>query len=468
MNITASRTTLSGSIQVPGSKSHTIRALLLASLAEGTSHISNPLPSADCLSTAHAVPLIGAKVDLGTGADKQSGEKVSLSKAGDVWTVTGAGKNVHLPSDVVNVGDSGSLLYFMTPIVSTFAGWSIFTGDDSIRKRPVSHVVDALRQLGAEAFISRPGFDGCPIVIRGPIDASKTVTTGGELSQYVSGMMMAATRLNGTLHIELTNPKETPYLTMTKQWLESLGAQVSMSADFKHIAVKGPLSIKAFDRTIPSDWEAVAFPLVAALVSRSEVMILNIDDSGSQGDSAIVDVLKSVGAQIDWNKENKTLTVKGGIKRLTTQNLPCGELRVDLSGFPDAVCALAAIACFIEGDTYIEDIGVCRRKETDRIVVLREELTKLGASVEEGSDFLVIHGHSPILENGNINPVWTMHGGIVESYDDHRVAMALACLGLGLPHGEKVIVKDAECCAVSFPHFFDVMNGIGAGYIQSE
>ncbi len=460
MNITASRTTLSGSIQVPGSKSHTIRALLLASLAEGTSHISNPLPSADCLSTAHAVPLIGAKVDFGNSS-------ANAAEPGNIWTVTGAGKNVHLPSDVVNVGDSGSLLYFMTPIAATFEGWSIFTGDDSIRKRPVSHVVDALRQLGASAYISRPGADGCPIVISGPIDAHHTVTTGGELSQYVSGMMMAATRLNGTLHIELTNPKETPYLTMTKQWLESLGASVSMSADFKHIEVNGPLAIKSFDRTIPSDWEAVAFPLVAALVTGSEITIINIDDSGSQGDSAIVDVLKSVGAKMTWNKINKTITVSGGMQYLTTKNLPCGELHVDLSGFPDAVCALAAIACFVEGDTYIEDIGVCRRKETDRIVVLREELTKLGAAVEEGSDFLVIHGHSPVCEDGSKNEFWTMHGGTVESYGDHRVAMSLACLGLGLAEGEKVIVKNAECCAVSFPHFFDIMNKIDANFRET-
>src|SRR5574344_2689308 len=204
MNITASRTTLSGSIQVPGSKSHTIRALLLASLAEGTSHISNPLPSADCLSTAHAVPLIGAKVDLGTSDGNPPQEKQSSYKTKSVWTVTGAGKNVHLPSDVVNVGDSGSLLYFMTPIAATFTGWSIFTGDDSIRKRPVSHVVDALRQLGCEAYVSRPDKDAPPLVIRGPA-TNRKVVTDGRLSQYVSGMMMAASRMNGTLEIELTD-----------------------------------------------------------------------------------------------------------------------------------------------------------------------------------------------------------------------------------------------------------------------
>src|SRR5574344_2867015 len=136
MNIVARSSSLAGHIRVPGSKSHTIRALLLASLAEGVSHISNPLPSADCLSTSRAVPLLGAKVDLGSSDEKTPGK---------VWTVTGAGKNIHLPSNVVDVGDSGSLLYFMSPIAATFKGWCGFTGDQQLRKRRLVHVVHALR-----------------------------------------------------------------------------------------------------------------------------------------------------------------------------------------------------------------------------------------------------------------------------------------------------------------------------------
>ena len=459
MKTISSNTTLSGHITVPGSKSHTIRALLLASLADGTSKIHNPLPSADCLSTGNAIPLIGAKIDFG-----------SSSEAGNTWTVKGAGKNVHLPENVVDVGNSGSLLYFMSPIAATFEGCSIFTGDASIRKRPVTHMVDALNQLGANAYIARPGSDSCPMVINGPINTKNTVVTDGRLSQYVSGMMMAATRMDGTLKIQLTDPKETPYLTMTKKWLEKAGVTVRMSEDFKNVEVDGPVQIKAFDCTIPSDWEAVAFPLIAALITDSEITIDNIDGSGTQGDEEIVNVLKHLGADIEWNREKQFITVRGlkksrnGTGRLTTEELPGKELHVNLSGFPDAVCALAAIACFTEGTIYIEDIGVCRRKETDRIKVLREELTKLGASVEEGEDFLVIHGHSPVKADGSANPEFVLHGAEVESYLDHRIAMSLACLGLGLKEGQSVTVKDAECCSVSFPHFFEKMNGIGANF----
>ena len=450
MKILAKKNSLSGNIVVPGSKSHTIRALILASLAEGVSHISNPLPSADCLSASKAIQEIGAKVDF----DNEN----------NIWTVTGAGKNVHLPSNVVDVGNSGSVLYFFTPICATFEGWSIFTGDSSIRKRPILHLLEALKQLGANCYVSRPEENAPPALVQGPIKAGKVVTDG-RLSQYISGLMMASTLIDGKLEIELTDPKEVPYLDMTKYWLESLGVQVEMSSDYKKISVTGPYQLKAFDKAIPSDWEAVAFPLIAALISDSKIVIDNVDGSGTQGDDAIVSVLQSVGADIQWNKETSQLFVTGG-NRLSTENLTDKTLRVNLAGFPDAICALAVIACFIEGKTVLEDIGVCRRKETDRIKVMKSELEKLGAKVEEGEDFIAIYGHSPILPDGSKNPEFTLHGGNVESYDDHRVAMSLACLGLGLKEDENVIVNDAECCSVSFPGFFEVMNKINANFTE--
>ena len=462
MNIIVSKSRLSGAITVPGSKSHTIRALLLATIAEGTSHIKNPLPSADCLSTAAAVPLIGSKIDLNLSTEGEPGTE---------WIVDGAGKNLHLPDDVVNVGDSGSLLYFLTPIAACFEGTSVFTGDASIRKRPVLHVVDALNQLGAKSFVTRPGSNGCPLVITGSIKKGGTVRTPGEISsQYISGLMMAGILTENPVKLELSNPKETPYLTMTQKWLEKVGVKCQISEDFKHIEVTPCKSFKGFDVTIPSDWEGVAFPLIAALITDSKITIENVDSSGTQGDDAIVEILQSIGGDIIWKKDEETLTVAGGkcskdgIGRLSTENLPNGELHVNISGFPDAVCAISAIACFTEGTVVIEDAAVCRRKETDRLKVLNVELSKLGAEIEEREDSLIIHGHSPVLKDGSPNPAFKMHGGICQSYDDHRMAMSLACLGLGLSETENLIINDAECCSVSFPHFYDVMKTIGANY----
>lgn len=445
MKAISKKSLLAGHITVPGSKSHTIRALILAAMADGTSHISNPLPSNDCLSTAAAVRKVGADVDFG---DENSG----------VWTVKGAGKNLHLPEDQIDVGNSGSLMYFLCPVLSTLPGQCTFTGDESICRRPVNHLIDALCQFGAKGRSLNAGPDGSagttpPFSFCGPIDVNKTLVTEGALSQYISGFMMAASRLNGTLHMELTNPKETPYLTMTKLWLESLGVPVEISPDFKHISVTGPVPFKAFDRAVPSDWEGVAFPLIAALISGSSIVIDNIDGSGSQGDDKIVEVLQSVGADIEWLREEGQLLVRGG-KVLTTAGLPDGQLTVEMSAFPDAICALAVIACFIEGKTVFTDIDICRKKETDRIKAMTSELTKLGAHIVDEGDRLVVYG-----DGGK-----SLHGGEVESYKDHRIVMSLACLGLGLAAGQSVTVNDAEWCSVTFPKFFEVMNDIGAGF----
>ena len=467
MKAVAKKSLLSGHITVPGSKSHTIRALILAAMAEGTSHISNPLPSNDCLSTAAAVRKIGADIDFGENCsgDAAASGGTASGAAGLMWTVKGAGSKLHLPSEEIDVGNSGSLMYFLCPVLSTLEGECTFTGDESICKRPVNHLIDALCQFGAKGRCINGGTTP-PFSFCGPIDVNKTLVTEGALSQYISGFMMAASRLNGTLNMELTNPKETPYLTMTKLWLDSLGVPVQISPDFKKISVKGlvdeggqPQPFKAFDRAVPSDWEGVAFPLLAALISGSEIVIDNIDGSGSQGDDKIVEVLQSVGADIEWKRSQEQLIVKGkrdekGGCALSTAGLPRGELTVDMSAFPDAICALAVAACFIEGKTVFTDIDICRKKETDRIKAMTSELSKLGAHIVDEGDRLLVYG-----DGGR-----GLHGGEVESYKDHRIVMSLACLGLGLAEGQRVIVKDAEWCSVTFPHFFETMNAIGAGF----
>lgn len=446
MKVISKKSNLSGKITVPGSKSHTIRALLLASMADGVSHISNPLPSNDCLSTVQAVRQIGGNVTINE----------------DMWTVDGCGNKLHLPTDKIDVGNSGSLMYFLCPILSTLSGECIFTGDSSICKRPVGHLIDALIQLGAKANCinseNTPPFSFC-----GPIDVQKTLTTEGALSQYISGFMMAATKLNGTLHIKLNNPKETPYLTMTQMWLKSLGVDCRISDDFKDISVTGPVNIKGFDKDVPADWEGIAFPLIAALMSDSKIVIENVDGSGSQGDEKIVEILQSVGADIVWDKNACTLTVTGG-KKLSTKALPGGVLNIKISDFPDAICALSVIACFIEGKTVISDIEICRKKETDRIWAMSKALEQMGFTM--GTDLIVNDETMTIC--GSSDNYAKLKGGVFESYDDHRIAMALACYGLGLTNGQEVTVKNAECCSVSFPHFYETMNKIGAGFAITE
>lgn len=469
MNIRVQKAKPQGIIPIPGSKSHTIRAVILAAVAEGTSEIVNPLEGEDCISALKAVELIGAQTEQKPG----------------LWKIRGAGSAFHLPSKEVNVGNSGSLLYFLSPIAAVCEGRCVFTGDDSIQNRPAGHLIDALMQAGAKAYTALPDGSTPPLFIEGPIRPSR-IYTDGKLSQYISGFMMAAPFLDGTTGIELSDPKETPYLAMTRTWLTKLGVKTDVSADFRHISVTGPQSWKGFKTVIPSDWEAAAFPLIAALISGGTLTIENIDLSGSQCDGIIVPILKSLGADITLDKAAETLTVRGGGRlavhsrkiniedfllyagRSDAADFICREskdtLRINCSAFPDAVCALAVIACFTEGTIILNDIEVCRSKETDRIALMSRELQALGGDVEEGRDFLIIRGHSPLAQNGSINPAFKLYGGTAETEGDHRAAMSLTCLGLGLPAGESLIVKNAECCAVSFPGFIEAMNGTGAGF----
>lgn len=441
------------SIRVPGSKSHTIRALILAAMSEGKTKIANPLKSADALSTAEAIQSIGASVEF---FDREN-----------YWLVTGVGQNIHLPSSAIDVGNSGSLMYFISPVLATLSGRCIITGDESIQKRPVSHLTDALNKMGADAFCQKENSVCPPFEFTGPINNSKTLVTDGKLSQYISGFMMAATRLSGETNIELTDPQETPYLSMTKYWLDKYGVTSSISGDYKKISVSGIKKLSAQDVVIPSDWETVAFPLIAALIANEHIVITDIDDSKTQGDEKIVALLKDYGADIILDAAHKTLEVNPHLKNKTPEeknsaykilNAKNGRAVISMAEYPDAICALCVAACFANGKTVFTDIDICRKKETDRIKVMTQILSSLGADIHDNGDTLEINGASPFLPNGTKNPDFKMHGGTVDSYQDHRVAMSLACFGLFLEESDALFIKDAQCCDVSFPGFFEAMN----------
>lgn len=456
MDIIAKDARLSGEITVPSSKSHTNRALIFSMLAGGQSHIRNPLHSADCMAAVRAIQAFGAMAD---------------TTRSDDWIIIGAGSGIHLPSNVIDVGNSGSLLSFLAPVAATLPGYTVFTGDSSIRNRPVNHMLDALRQIGCEAFTTQPTKNAAPIVVKGPMAGERNITTEGLISQYISGIMIATSLLEGNTTLKLTNPKETPFVNMTRVWLNELGVKIDISNSFKDIKIYGMgsggkiASYPTFDKTIPSDWEAVAFPLVAALITHSSIRIKNIDNSKTQGDAAIVDALKLMGADISEEQSGDSVDLIVKPSYLSLEHFADKHLTVNLSGYPDAICALCVAACFTEGTTVIEDIGVCRSKETDRIEVMKNELTTLGAVIKTGEDWMSITGRSSFLRDGSVNPLFNLNGANVDSHKDHRVAMALCCAGLGIRNG-KVKIRDAQCSNVSFPNFAKTMNTLGAGFIE--
>lgn len=415
---------LQGEITIPGSKSHTIRAILLATIAEGKSIIHNPLTSNDCLSALKAVRDFGVEV---------------VEKPG-MWIVEGKGNNLLVPENYIDTGNSGTTTYFIASIAALCEGYTFITGDSQIRRRPIQPLVQALNELGAEAYITRPGAVAPPIVVKGKIRGGK-VNFSGFNSQYISSLLLVSPLLESKTEITVDNPLEKPYLQMTIDWMSRYGVELSQTdGEYKYFAVDGGQKYIGTETTVPSDWSSAAFPLVAAVVTNSNVVINGVDFEDSQGDKEVVNILVSMGADIEKDPQNCRMIIKGG------KHLKSG-LTINLNDIPDSLPILSVAACYADGDTKFVDLAHVRVKETDRVAVMEEELRKLGADIETGPDYMIVHGGKGLT------------GTDVDSHDDHRVAMALTIAGLFSK--DEMKVKDVECVSVSFPRFFEMMNSIG-------
>lgn len=429
MNVHVKPGFLKGSLQVPGSKSHTIRSVLLATLAGGRTCIENPLASGDGLSALAASRAFGAIV-------KEEENR---------WVVQGRGGILQVPSNVLDTGNSGTTTCLFTSVASLVDGYTVITGDEQIRRRPILPLVDALNALGATAFLTRGG-QGCPpVVVKGVLQGG-TVTIEGKNSQYVSSLLLSAPLAKRTTVIQVANALEKPYVQLTLDWMKRLGIEVANPADYTQFVVEGGQQYQSGDFTIPSDWSAVAFPLVAAAITRSDLVLTGLDFSDSQGDKRVVDILARFGANV-YRQNESELHIVGG-ERLK------GGLTIDLSDIPDALPALSVLATQAEGRTVFDNLEHVRQKETDRVAEMTAKLNSLGCSLHIERDSLVVDGPTPI------------QGGIVSSSDDHRIAMALVAAGLA-SEGE-VVITDAQCADVSFPGFFSKFAACGAGLFIEE
>ncbi len=407
---------LSGSVRVPGSKSHTIRASVIAALAEGESELREPLDSLDTRSCVGVCRALGAAIQLG-----------------ETWRVAGTGGDLACPEDVIDVGNSGTTLRIGLTLAALGRGWTVFTGDEQIRVRPAGPLLEALRGLGAEAVSTRG--NGCaPVLVRGPLRGG-TVRIACPTSQYLTSLLIGSPLAEGDVEIEVTELNETPYVEMTLGWLDSQGIRCEREG-LRRFRIPGGQSYRAFNTAIPADFSSATFFAVAAAITGSEVTLGGLDRQDTQGDKAALDVLAAMGAEVDWGDDG--VTVRGG-------ELRGGEF--DLNAIPDALPALAVTACFAQGETRLTNVPQARIKETDRIRAMREELMKMGARVEELPEGLVLHG-------GGLN------GATVHGRADHRVVMALAVAGTAA-EGETE-VETAEAAAVTFPSFVDLMTELGA------
>lgn len=405
------KSTLKGKVAVPPSKSHSIRALLFASMAEGTSTVTNLLSSPDVERMAEAMRQGGAQI---------TGEKI-------------VGSQLHFKDGVIEAGNSGQVLRFVGALAALGDKSVTITGDESLqRQRPVVPLVEGLTGLGAK--VSSVG-GRAPITVQGPIGAGKT-SLPGEDSQPVSALLMAAAKLDGTTEIEVSSPGETAWIDLTLDWLKRMGVPCRHE-HYERYWVEGGSSIPAFTYTVPGDWSAAAFPIVAALVTGSKVTIEGLDPSDVQGDRAIVDVLQQMGADISF--EGKSVTVRGG------QELQ--GVTIDINPLIDAVTILAVLACFASSPTTITNGAIARQKECDRLSCIALELKKMGADIDEREDGLIIRPSK-------------LKGAKVKSCGCHRMAMSLAVAGMGAEGITEI--EGVECAGKSFPHFDQVMREVGA------
>lgn len=419
MNYNVSPGNLSGTIEIPPSKSHTHRALLFALLAKETSKIHNYLDSPDSAAMLKAIQALGATV----------------TKSADTLEVTGVGPHLKPSDDVINAENSGIVLRFIGALSALIPAYTVITGDHSIRtRRPVKPLLEALEQLGVFAKSMR-GDGYAPIIIAGPLSGG-SCTLDGQDSQPISALLIAASFASKKTEIHVTNPGEKPWIDLTLSWFHFLGLPYK-NHEYTRYVIPGGGSYLGFDYTVPGDFSSLAFPLAAALVTGSEVIIENVDQTDVQGDKKLLDALRKMGANIV--SEGRTLHVKKG-----SALKGCA---LDINDYVDSITILAVIGCFAEGETVLSNAAIARKKECDRIHAITTELKKMGADIEEKEDGLVIRPSK-------------LKGTTVDTYYDHRMVMSLTVAALGA-EGDSII-QDVECVAKTYPNFKEHMTLLGA------
>jgi 3-phosphoshikimate 1-carboxyvinyltransferase len=405
-----------GCVRVPGSKSHTIRALFIASLADGQSVITNPLISEDALSAVAVCRAFGAGIE----------------NYGDRFVVNGLSGLPQIPENIIDVGNSGTTLRFGLMTAGLADGCTVFTGDYQIRRRPLGPLIDAMNRLGADVFATR-GNQMAPVVVRGRLKGGRT-ELDAVTSQYLSSILVNAPLLDNDTTVSLTRLNEVPYVEMTMWWLNNQGIKYN-NDNFKEFHIKGGQRFKPFNLAIPGDFSSATFFLVLSAISGGEIVLKNLDITDPQGDKSVLEYLKAMGAII--RHEEDGIHIKGNALK---------GIEIDMNATPDALPAMAVAGCFAQGETRLVNVPQARLKETDRIHVMCMELKKMGADIEELPDGLIIRSSR-------------LKGCRVCGHGDHRVVMALAVAGLNTD-GETVI-ETAEAMNVTFPEFAQFIKDCG-------
>lgn len=413
---------IEGEINLPGSKSLSNRALLLAALANGVTEISNLLDSDD---TNHMLTAL-----------QKLGVTYTRSADGKRCTVVGLGGAFHRSGHMeLFLGNAGTAMRPLCAALCLGAGEFMLTGEPRMEERPIGPLVDALRQAGGQIdYLKKDGYPPLKIVANG-LTGGRITIDGSISSQFLTAMLMASplAQADTTIVVE-GDLVSKPYIDITLHTMAQFGIVVENSA-YQQFFIKGRQRYQSPGRfLVEGDASSASYFLAAAAIKGGKVKVTGIGKHSIQGDVCFADVLAAMGAKVEWGEE-AIVVEKGRLQGID----------MDMNHIPDAAMTIATTALFAEGKTAIRNIYNWRVKETDRLHAMATELRKVGAEVVEGEDFIEI---TP--------PVHLTHAAI-DTYNDHRMAMCFSLLALG-PAG--ITINDPKCTAKTFPDYFEKFQSI--------
>ncbi|KAM3698487.1 hypothetical protein ACB098_06G191800 [Castanea mollissima] len=427
---------ISGTITLPGSKSLSNRILLLAALSEGTTVVDNLLDSEDIHYMLGALKTLGLHVE-----EDKAIKRATVEGCGGLFPV---GKESRDEIQLF-LGNAGTAMRPLTAAVTAAGGHSsyILDGVPRMRERPIADLVDGLKQLGADAdcFLGTK----CPPVRvfgKGGLPGGKVKLSGSISSQYLTALVMAAPLALGDVEIEIIDKLiSVPYVEMTLKLMERFGISVEHNDSWDRFLIRGGQKYKSPGNAyVEGDASSASYFLAGAAVTGGTVTVEGCGTSSLQGDVKFAEVLEKMGAKVTWTETSVTVT---GPPRDSSKRKHLRAVDVNMNKMPDVAMTLAVVALFADGPTAIRDVASWRVKETERMIAICTELRKLGATVEEGPDYCLI---TP-PENLNVTAI--------DTYDDHRMAMAFSLAACG---DVSVTIKDPGCTRKTFPDYFEVLQ----------
>lgn len=405
---------LEGSVFAPPSKSYTHRAFIMAMLADGVSLVRDPLYSEDTLASLDSCAHFGSEIERNENTCKIKGVK----------------GRPETPSDVLDLKNSGTTLRIMTSVASLANNYTVLTGDESLRTRPMQDLLDALSPLGVSAKSTRNNGKP-PVIIEGGFNGGETSINGGVSSQFISSILMASPYAERAVDLQVKGEFiSKPYVDMTLDLMSKFSVNVDYDKDERSFHVE-PQTYNSLDYTVEGDYSSASYILAAAASVDSNVTVKNLMKDSKQGDKLILDIVRDMGCEVKIKKDEVEIHGQGMLNGVD----------VNLQNAPDLLPTVAALGAMADGTTHIKGVEHARFKETDRIHTTALELKKLGVKLSEEKDGLIINGG--------------VHGGVVKSHMDHRLAMAFYIIGMKVGN---IKIEDASVYSVSFPNFPDFMK----------